>query len=108
MGQPCEFQVQGRRARETVRCLLGWRHRGIPHWILNADSGWTVGCVHAQRGHDWLAPQCSDLTPIFIGMDWNAPLSPMKEGARVHRSYGSYAPSTYGSYEPRRANPSTG
>jgi hypothetical protein len=31
----------------------------------------------------------------------------MKEGARVHRSYGSYAPSTYGSYEPRRANPST-
>jgi hypothetical protein len=27
----------------------------------------------------------------------------MKEGARVHHSYGSYAPSTYGSYEPRRA-----
>jgi hypothetical protein len=35
-------------------------------------------------------------------------ISPMKEGARVHHSYGSYAPSTYGSYEPRRANPSTG
>jgi hypothetical protein len=32
----------------------------------------------------------------------------MKEGARVHHSYGSYAPSTYGSYEPRRANLSTG
>ena len=31
----------------------------------------------------------------------------MKEGARVHHSYGSYAPSTYGSYEPRRVNPST-
>jgi hypothetical protein len=31
----------------------------------------------------------------------------MKEGVRVHHSYGSYAPSTYGSYEPRRANPST-
>ena len=30
----------------------------------------------------------------------------MKEGARVHHSYGSYALSTYGSYEPRRANPS--
>jgi hypothetical protein len=40
-------------------------------------------------------------------MHRNAPLSPMKEGARVHHSYGSYAPSTYGSYEPRRANPST-
>ena len=37
----------------------------------------------------------------------NAPLSPMKEGARVHHSYGSYAPSTYGSYGPREANPST-
>ena len=32
----------------------------------------------------------------------------MEEGARVHHSYGSYAPSTYGSYEPREANPSTG
>jgi hypothetical protein len=31
----------------------------------------------------------------------------MEEGARVHHSYGSCAPSTYGSYEPRRANPST-
>jgi hypothetical protein len=31
----------------------------------------------------------------------------MEEGARVHHFYGSYAPSTYGSYEPRRANPST-
>jgi hypothetical protein len=31
----------------------------------------------------------------------------MKEGARVHHSYGSCAPSTYGSYEPREANPST-
>jgi hypothetical protein len=51
--------------------------------------------------------QCSDLTPIFKGMHRNAPLVPMKEGARVHHSYGSYAPSTYGSYEPRRANPST-
>jgi hypothetical protein len=51
--------------------------------------------------------QCSDLTPIFIGLHRNAPLSPMKEGARVHHSYGSYAPSTYGSYEARRANPST-
>jgi hypothetical protein len=30
----------------------------------------------------------------------------MKEGAREHHSYASYAPSTYGSYEPRRANPS--
>ena len=40
-------------------------------------------------------------------MQRNALLSPIKEGARVHRSYGSYAPSTYGSYEPRRANPST-
>jgi hypothetical protein len=47
------------------------------------------------------------LTPIFIGMHRNAPLSLMKEGARVHHSYGSYAPSTYGSYEPRRENPST-
>ena len=28
--------------------------------------------------------------------------------AECHHSYGSYAPSTYGSYEPRRANPSTG
>jgi hypothetical protein len=45
-----------------------------------------------------LAPrQCSDLTPIFIGVHRNAPLSPMKEGARVHHSYGFYAPSTYGS-----------
>jgi hypothetical protein len=51
--------------------------------------------------------QCSDLTPVSIGMHRNAPLSPMEEGARVHHSYGSYAPSTYGSYEPRRANPST-
>jgi hypothetical protein len=40
--------------------------------------------------------QCSDLTPIFIGMHRNAPLSPLEEGARVHHSYGSYAPSTYG------------
>ena len=32
----------------------------------------------------------------------------MEEGARVHHSYGFSAPSTYGSYEPRRANPSTG
>jgi hypothetical protein len=55
----------------------------------------------------WPQDQCSDLIPIFIGMHKNAPLSPMKEGARVHHSYGSYAPSTYGSYEPRRANPST-
>jgi hypothetical protein len=47
------------------------------------------------------------VTPISIGMHWNAPLSPMKEGARAHRSYGSYAPSTYGSYEPLRENPST-
>jgi hypothetical protein len=31
----------------------------------------------------------------------------MKEGARVHHSYGSYAPSTYGSFGPRKANPST-
>ena len=31
-----------------------------------------------------------------------------EEGAWVHHSYGSYAPSTYRSYEPRRANPSTG
>jgi hypothetical protein len=52
--------------------------------------------------------QCSDFTPIFIGMHRNTPLYPMKEGARVHHSYGSYAPSTYGSYEPRNANPSTG
>ena len=52
--------------------------------------------------------QCSDLTPICIGMHRNAPLSHMKEGARVHHFYGSYALSTYGSYEPRRANPSTG
>jgi hypothetical protein len=37
----------------------------------------------------------------------NAPLSPMKEGARVHHSYGSYAPSSYGSYDARKANPST-
>jgi hypothetical protein len=51
--------------------------------------------------------QCSDFTATFIGMRRNAPLSPTKEGARVHHSYGSYAPSTYGSYEPRRANPST-
>ena len=57
--------------------------------------------------HEALQHQCSDLTPVFIGMHRNAPLSPMKEGARVHYSYGSYAPSTYGSYEPRRANPST-
>jgi hypothetical protein len=55
-------------------------------------------CPHRQR---------SDLTPTFIGMRRNAPLPPMKEGARVHHSYGSYAPSTYGSYEPRRPNPST-
>ena len=27
--------------------------------------------------------------------------------ARVHHSYGSYAPSTYGSYGPRKANPIT-
>ena len=40
-------------------------------------------------------------------MHRNAPLSPMKEGARVHYSYGSYAPSTYGSYGPRKANLST-
>jgi hypothetical protein len=32
----------------------------------------------------------------------------MEEGARVHPSGGSNAPTTYGSYEPRRANPSTG
>jgi hypothetical protein len=44
------------------------------------------------------AGQCSDLTPVFIGMHRNAPLSPMEEGARVHHSYGSYAPSAYGSY----------
>jgi hypothetical protein len=54
----------------------------------------------------------TDFTPIFIGMHRqlgirHAPLSPMKEGARVRHSYGSYAPSTYGSYGPRRANPST-
>jgi hypothetical protein len=54
------------------------------------------------------AAQCSDLTPIFIGTHRNAPLSPMEEGARVHHSYGSYAPSAYGSYGPRNANPSTG
>jgi hypothetical protein len=29
----------------------------------------------------------------------------MEEGAMVHHSYDSYAPSTCGSYEPRRANP---
>jgi hypothetical protein len=40
-------------------------------------------------------------------MHTNAPLSPMKEGARVPHCYGSYAPSTYGSYGPRKANPST-
>jgi hypothetical protein len=44
---------------------------------------------------------------MFIGMHRNAPLSLMKEGARVHHFYGSDATSTYGSYEPRRANPST-
>jgi hypothetical protein len=54
-----------------------------------------------------LGRQCSDFTPIFIGMHRNAPLSPMREGARVHHSYGSYAFSIYGSYAPRRANPST-
>ena len=48
------------------------------------------------------------MTPIFIGMYRNAPLSPMEEGAMAHHFYGSYAPSAYGSYEPRRANPSTG
>ena len=32
----------------------------------------------------------------------------MKESAKVQHSYGSYAPSTYGSYGPRKANPSTG
>ena len=31
----------------------------------------------------------------------------MKEGARVHHSYGSYAPSTYDSYGPRKTNLST-
>jgi hypothetical protein len=63
------------------------------------NFGPTLSCVN------WI--QCSDLTPIFIGMHRNAPQSPMEEGARVHHSYGSYAPSTYGSYEPRRENPST-
>ncbi len=33
----------------------------------------------------------------FIGMHRNTALSPMEEGARVHHSYGSYAPSSYGS-----------
>ena len=33
-------------------------------------------------------------------------MSPMKAGARIHHSYGSYAPSTYGSYDARKANPS--
>jgi hypothetical protein len=64
-----------------------------------------AGCQVAVRG---VWTQCSDWTPIFIGMHRNAPLSPMEEGARVHNSYGSYAPSTYGSYEPRKANPITG
>jgi hypothetical protein len=42
--------------------------------------------------------QCSDLTPIFIGMHLGMPrLSPMKECSRAHHFYGSYAPSTYGS-----------
>jgi hypothetical protein len=81
-------------------------------------SGAKEGALRTQHKKVWLKgssvnaswcgwPQCSDLTPIFIGMHRNAPLSPMKEGARVHHSYGSYAPSTYGSYEPRRAHPST-
>jgi hypothetical protein len=62
------------------------------------------------RGDNAAEPdlQCSELTPIFIGIHRNAPLSPINKGARVHHSYGSYAPSTYVSYEPRRANPSTG
>jgi hypothetical protein len=64
---------------------------------------------HMARPHHRCRPEGerSDLTPIFIGLHRNAPLSPMEEGARVHHSCGSYAPSTYGSYEPRRANPST-
>ena len=57
---------------------------------------------------EYMVRQCSDFTPTFIGMHRNAPLSPTKESARVHHSYGSYAPSTYGSYGPRKANPSTG
>ena len=52
--------------------------------------------------------RCSDFTPVFIGVHRDAPLSPMKEGARVHHSYGSYAPSTDGSSGPRKATPSTG
>ena len=67
-------------------------------WFMS--PGWLISCravvtetLYADR------TQCSDLTPIFIGMHRNAPLSLVKEGAWVQHSYGSY--------EPRKANPST-
>jgi hypothetical protein len=53
--------------------------------------------------------QCSDFTPIFIGMHKNAPLSPMKEGGqRTPFLWFLCTFHLYGSYGPRRANPSTG
>jgi hypothetical protein len=87
----------------------------LPAFALDALALLNVAAAEAQLGLGHIVAshrrpsrrQCSDLTHICIGMHRNAPLSPMKEGARVHHSYGSYAPSTYGSYEPRRANPST-
>jgi hypothetical protein len=95
MGQPCEFHLPGP-SPQRARCAANPRRRRSP-------AAGARGPPPAGKP----PRQCSDFTPIFIGMHRDAPLSPMAEGARVHHSYGSYAPPTYGFCEPRRANPST-
>jgi hypothetical protein len=65
-----DFNIQGyarRGAAVAFREVL----EGAALVVLR--SPWACGVIHAP---------CSDLTPIFIGMHRNAPLFPMKEGAR--------------------------
>jgi hypothetical protein len=65
------------------------------------------GTRRPNRGPD-SGRQCSNVARVSIGMHRNAPLSPTKsEGARIHHSYGSDAPCTYGSCASCRANSST-
>jgi hypothetical protein len=51
--------------------------------------------------------QCSNLTPIFIGMHRNAPLSPMKRVTGYTIPMHLWLLCTYGSYAPCRANART-
>jgi hypothetical protein len=68
------------------------RHGGSPNLSAATRALPNVEYSAPPRDQAEVRVQCSDLAPIFMGMHRNAPLSPMEEGARVHRSYGSYAP----------------